>query len=83
MTDYQERGEHYRLYRGNVLHRSNSPINVLRDALHALEHPRKWTQGERASLCWTIQDITRRHTLIFDRHARAILRTETNPQEAP
>lgn len=65
MTYYQERGEHYRLYRGNVLHRSNSSMNVLRDALHALEHPRKWKPGERASLCWTIQDMMRRHGLLF------------------
>ena len=58
MTYYQERGEHYRLYRGNVGHPSNSPIDVLRDALHALEYPRKWRQGERASLCWTIRHLT-------------------------
>ena len=60
MTYYQERGEHYRRYRGNARHRSTSLINILRDALHALEHPRKWRQGERASLCWSIQDIMRR-----------------------
>lgn len=60
MTYYQESGEHYRLYRGNVLHPAHSLIDVLRDALHALEHPRKWKLDERNSLCWSIQDIIRR-----------------------